>query len=156
MAFMGIALAINQMLLYFGGMTPFNETIFLALASILIGIVIIEKGIKNGTLFFVSSALMALIIMPDKLNAAGYVFILGTYTVVKYHIERMNSLKKEILVKVMYFALVSLAASIAVNELFLNQSIMILLPVFVITLAVYDYGATVILTSYRNKFKPYN
>ncbi|MGB5822596.1 MAG: hypothetical protein WBH44_00855 [Proteocatella sp.] len=153
LAFMGIMLAINQILLYFGGMTSFNETFFLALASLLIGIVVIEKGIKNGIVFFISSAMMALIIMPNKLNALGYVFILGTYTIVKYYIEKIDNFKKENVVKALYFTVVGLIASIAANRLLFSYSIMIIFPMFVIIMTVYDYAATVLLTSYRNKFK---
>ena len=78
-AFMGMMLAINQILLYFAGITSFNETIFMGLASVIIGIVIIEKGEKNGIVFYISSAMMAAVIMPNKLNALGYIFLLGLY-----------------------------------------------------------------------------
>jgi len=150
---MGIMLALNQILLYFGGVTSFNETFFLALASLMIGIVVIEKGIKNGVVFFISSAMMALIIMPNKLNALGYTFIFGIYTIVKYYIEKTDNLKKENVIKLIYFSAAGLIVSIAVNQLFFSYSIMILFPMFVIIMLVYDYATTVVLTSYRNRFK---
>ena len=66
---MGMMLAINQILLYFAGITSFNETIFMGLASVIIGIVIIEKGEKNGIVFYISSAMMAAVIMPKVPSA---------------------------------------------------------------------------------------
>ncbi len=153
LAFMGIMLAINQILLYFAGMTSFNETFFLGLASLLIGVVVIEKGIKNGVIFFISSAMMALVLMPNKLNAAGYVFVLGMYTIVKYYIEKIDNLKKENLIKAVYFIAAGLLASVLSKQLISTYSVIAVFPMFVIVMAVYDYAASVLLTSYRRKFK---
>jgi len=150
-AFMGIMLAINQILLYFAGMMSFNETIFLGLASVIIGIVIIEKGIKNGIVFYISSAMMSAVLMPNKLNAMGYIFVLGLYTVVKYYIEKSGEIKKEVITKAVYFFVISLVAAIAGSKFIYASSAIVILPMFVLIMAVYDYSATVILTAYIKK-----
>lgn len=151
-AFMGMMLAINQILLYFAGITSFNETIFMGLASAIIGIVIIEKGEKNGIVFYISSAMMAAVIMPNKLNAIGYIFLLGLYTVVKYYIEKSGDLKKELITKAVYFVIISLAAAIAGNRIIYQGSPILMVPMIIAVMAVYDYAATVMLTTYRNRF----
>lgn len=151
-AFMGMMLAINQILLYFAGITSFNETIFMGLASVIIGIIIIEKGEKNGIVFYISSAMMAAVIMPNKLNALGYIFLLGLYTVVKYYIEKSGDLKKELITKFVYFLVTAMTAAIAGSRLIYQGSPILMVPMIIAVMAVYDYAATVMLTTYRNRF----
>lgn len=153
LAFMGIMLAINQMTLYFAGITSFNETIFLGLASVIIGIIIIENGIKNGIIFYLSSAMMAIFIMPNKVNAMGYIFILGLYTIVKYYIEKSGELKREIATKAVYFLIVALVYAIAGSRLIYAKGAVVILIMTVFIMAVYDYAATVILTAYIRQFR---
>lgn len=152
LAFMGIMLAINQMLLYFGGMTTFNETFFLCSASIIIGIVVIEKGIKNGIVFFVSSAMMAMIMMPNKLNALGYIFILGIYTIVKYYIEKIQDQRKEWIFKGIYFLIVSVLVTYINMKFIFLGSVYLIFPMMIAIMAIYDYASSVLLSAYIKKF----
>lgn len=152
LAFMGIMLAINQMLLYFAGMTTFNETFFLCSASIIIGIVVIEKGIKNGIVFFISSAMMAMIMMPNKLNASGYIFVLGLYTIVKYYIEQIQNQRKEWIFKGIYFLTISAVVTYASMKFIFLGSIYLVFPTMIAIMAVYDYAASVLLSAYIKKF----
>lgn len=152
LAFMGIMLAINQMLLYFGGMTTFNETFFLCGASIIIGIVVVEKGIKNGIVFFISSAMMAIVMMPNKLNAFGYIFVLGIYTIVKYYIEKNQNQKKEWIFKGIYFLIISAVVTYASMKFIFSGSIYLVFPTMIAIMAVYDYASSVLLSAYIKKF----
>lgn len=152
LAFMGIMLAINQMLLYFGGMTTFNETFFLCSASIIIGIVVIEKGIKNGIVFFVSSAMMAMIMMPNKLNALGYIFILGIYTIVKYYIEKIQDQRKEWIFKGIYFLIVSVLVTYINMKFIFLGSVYLIFPMMIAIMSIYDYAASVLLSAYIKRF----
>lgn len=152
LAFMGIMLAINQMLLYFGGMTNFNETFFLCGASLIIGIVVIEKGIKNGIVFYISSAMMALLLMPNKFNATGYIFVLGLYTIVKYYIERIQSEKKEWIYKGIYFIIVATVGTIMSMKLISTKVFWAIFPMIIVIMGIYDYASSVLLSAYIKKF----
>lgn len=152
LAFMGIMLAINQMLLYFGGMTTFNETFFLCSASIIIGIVVVEKGIKNGIVFFISSAMMAMIMMPNKLNALGYIFVLGIYTIVKYYIEKIQDQRKEWIFKGVYFLIVSGLVTYISMKFIFSGSTYIIFPMMMVMMGIYDYASSVLLSAYIKKF----
>lgn len=151
-AFMGIMLAINQVLLYFGGMTNFNETFFLCGASLIIGIVVLEKGIKNGIVFYISSAMMSALLMPNKLNAIGYIFILGLYTIIKYYIERIQNEKKEWLYKGIYFTIVATTGTIVSMKLISSQGFWLIFPTIIVIMGVYDYASSVLLSAYIKKF----
>ncbi len=152
LAFMGIMLAVNQVLLYFGGMTNFNETFFLCGASLIVGIVVIEKGIKNGIVFYISSAMMALLLMPNKLNAIGYIFILGLYTIVKYYIERIQNEKKEWVYKGIYFVIVATVGTIISIKLISMQVFWAIFPMIIVIMGIYDYASSVLLSAYIKKF----
>lgn len=152
LAFMGIMLAVNQVLLYFGGMTNFNETFFLCGASLIIGIVVIEKGIKNGIVFYISSAMMAMLLMPNKLNAIGYIFILGLYTIVKYYIERIRNEKKEWMYKGIYFVIVATVGTIISIKLISTQLFWGIFPMIIVIMGIYDYASSVLLSAYIKKF----
>ena len=95
---------------------------------------------------------MAAVIMPNKLNALGYIFLLGLYTIVKYYREKSGDLKKELITKAVYFVIISLAAAIAGSQLIYQGAPAIMIPVIIAVMAVYDYAATVMLTTYRNRF----
>lgn len=153
LAFMGIMLAINQILLYFGGMTNFNETFFLCSASIIIGIVVIEKGIKNGIVFFISSAMMAIVMMPNKLNATGYIFVLGLYTIVKYYIEKIQDQRKEWIFKGIYFLIIATVVTYISTKFIFVGSLYLVFPMMIAIMAVYDYAVSVLLSAYIKKFK---
>lgn len=152
LAFMGIMLAINQILLYFGGMTNFNETLFLSGASLIIGIVVVEKGIKNGIVFYISSSMMAAVLMPNKLTALGYIFILGLYTIIKYYIERINNQKKELLLKILYFIVISISIAFLSRELLSKNIVILVIPMIIVIMMVYDYAVSVLLSAYMKKF----
>lgn len=156
LAFMGILLGINQALLYFAGVTSFNESFFLGIASLIIGIVMIEKGFKNAVVFYISSAMLGFILMPNKLNALGYIFILGLYTLLKAKIEKYNSLKVEVLIKVIYFAIVG-GISGAISEMYIFKgSFFTVFISMLLLMGIYDYASTVLLSQYRTKFKGFN
>lgn len=152
LAFMGIMLAINQILLYFGGMTNFNETFFLCGASLIIGIVVVEKGIKNGIVFYISSAMMAVVLMPNKLTALGYIFILGLYTIIKYYIEKIENQKKEWIFKTVYFIVLSIVTAFLSREIFSQNIVILIIPMVIGIMIVYDYAVSVLLSAYMKKF----
>ena len=152
LAFMGVMLAINQVLLYFAGMTNFNETFFLCGASLIIGIIVIEKGIKNGIVFYISSAMMAAVLMPNKLNAVGYIFILGLYTVVKYYIERTKNEKKEWFYKGVYFTIIAMLVTVISAKLISSQLIFAIPILTIVIMTVYDYASSILLSAYMKKF----
>lgn len=113
----------------------------------------IEKGFKNAVIFYISSAMLGFVLMPNKINALGYIFILGLYTIVKSIIEKIGNFKIELLIKIVYFLLIAGVTSVISEKFIFTGSFW---PVFfsmIILMAVYDYGATVLLSQYRIRFK---
>lgn len=152
-ALMGILLGLNQGLLYFAGITSFNESFFLGVASLIIGVVMIEKGFKNAVIFYISSAMLGFVLMPNKINALGYIFILGLYTIVKSLIEKIGNFKLELCIKIAYFVSIGAVSSVISEKFIFAGSFWPVFCSMIILMAVYDYGATVLLSQYRIRFK---
>lgn len=151
------ALAVVSLLL--AVIIPTNTLSFYALSSFFISVTIIESGIRAGWMFFVSTSLLSLIIVPDKLILVPYVVFFGIYGIVKYYIEKLNKLALEYVLKFIYFNLCAGIAVVTVSQLF-NTALVSRLPWWLLVIAletaffVYDYVYTLFISYYRDKLRP--
>lgn len=105
MTLSGIFLALAMVFLYGASIIPGIElTLFLA-ASLLVSAVIIEIGPAAGWTFYVASAFLGFLLIPNKAALFPYVLFFGVYGVLKFHIETLHRLALEILLKLVYFNL---------------------------------------------------
>ena len=93
-AYGGILLALNCILLLLVNVLPINTLFLLGLASLPISIVIMEWGPKAGIVFYIGSVLLSFIIMAQKAQWILYIFTFGLYGLVKYFIEKDRNIKK--------------------------------------------------------------
>ena len=100
-AYSGILLALNIILLILVNIIPMNTLFLLGLASLPIAIVIMEYGPKAGILFYIGSVLLSFMIMVNKAQWILYVFTFGIYGLVKYIIEKDRSFVQEYLLKLL-------------------------------------------------------
>lgn len=154
----GILGALTLICLFLAAILPTNRLAFYALSSFFISIAIIESGIKAGWLFYAATALLALIILPEKLGLVPYVIFFGFYGIAKYYIERLNKLIPEYIIKFAYFNLCLGIAWLLIRQLFVAE-ITVKLPWFVIVIAleliflIYDLVYTMFIAYYRDKLK---
>ena len=154
----GILGALALICLFLATILPTNRLAFYALSSFFISIAIIESGIKAGWLFYASTALLALIILPEKLGLVPYVIFFGFYGIAKYYIERLNKLIPEYIIKFVYFNLCLGIAWLLIRQLFVAE-ITVKLPWFVIVIAlefiflIYDLVYTMFIAYYRYRLK---
>lgn len=154
----GILGALAVISLFFATILPTNRLSFYALSSFFISIVIIENGIKYGWLFYMATALLAAVLVPDKLEIIPYVIFFGIYGIIKYHIEKINKLPVEYILKFAYFNLCLAAAILFIRQVF-AESIKIALPwwlliaAFEIVFLVYDVVYTMFISYYKNKLR---
>lgn len=161
-AYLGILLAINQIILLSSTIFVSNTLIIFALAAILIGVVIIEFNLASGVSFYIASSLLALILVPDKIQIITYIAFFGLYSIVKYLIEILINRKNlsviiEVVLKIIYFNLVLVIYYFVIKQfvavLPFNVTWWVVLAAEVFFIA-YDYFLGYFLHVYANRIKP--
>lgn len=154
----GILGALTVISLFLATVLPTNRLSFYALSSFFISIVIIENGKKAGWLFYAATSLLAVILVPNKLEIIPYIIFFGIYGLIKYHIEKINKLLVEYILKFAYFNLCLSVAVLFISQVF-EDSIKIALPWWLIIAAlevvflVYDLVYTMFIVYYKDKLR---
>ncbi len=90
LAFLGLLLAFDVILLILSGIIEFNTLFLLAAASFCVGIAIREAGKNMGLGFYLGSILLGLILAPNKLYCITYAGM-GLYVVlIEYFYDRLS------------------------------------------------------------------
>lgn len=152
-AYGGILLALNIILLMLTNIVPINTLFLMGLASLPISIVIMEYGPKMGVAFYIGSAVLSFIVMADKAQYVLYIFTFGIYGLIKYALERYKSIYVE-------FALKLVFANIIVAILYFLLKPFIFIPVNIVTVVafqvvfvVYDYMYSSFIDYYNDKIR---
>jgi hypothetical protein len=154
----GILGALAVICLILASILPTNRISLYALSSFFVAVSIIESGVKAGWIFYVTTSLLALIIIPEKLGIIPYVVFFGMYGIVKYYIERLNKAVIEYVIKFIYFNICVMIAFFTVRELFsINVSTSLSWWILIILLEVifflYDFVYTLFINYYRSKLR---
>ena len=147
-AYGGILLALNCILLLLVNVLPINTLFLLGLASLPISIVIMEWGPKAGIVFYIGSVLLSFIIMAQKAQWILYIFTFGIYGLIKYIIERGRSFGEEYILKLLaanIFIILKPFVYIPVN--------IITVVVFEISFIVYDFVYSRFIDFYNDKLR---
>ena len=114
----------------------------LTLSSLLICISIIKFGSKHSLLIMVSSIISSLILGIIEYSIIYFIFF-GSYPLIKFYIERLNNIKLELTLKILYFNVIFLPIFFMYSKLFfLLTGILIFSTIFII----YDLFLTRIIT----------
>ncbi|NJD03711.1 MAG: hypothetical protein FIA99_14200 [Ruminiclostridium sp.] len=154
----GILGAMAVICLFLAAVLPTGRISLYALSSFFISIVVIENGIKAGWLFYIATTLLAVILVPDKLEIIPYAIFFGAYGIIKCHIEKIGKLIIEYIVKFAYFNLCMAAAILFIRQVF-TESMKIQLPWWLIIAAfeviflIYDLVYTMLITYYKDKLR---
>ena len=152
-AYSGLLLALNIVLLILSFVIPTNTLFFMGLASLPISIVIIEQGVKSGIVFYIASIILSFLFMPDKLNWLFYTFTFGLYGIIKYFIERDRNIFVEYIVKLAIFNII-----IGIGYFFIKEFINIPFNIMTVLLGqlvflIYDYSYSLAINYYYEKIK---
>lgn len=153
-AYSGILLAINIILLMFVNIIPMNTLILMALASLPISIIIMEFGVKYGVSFYIASSLLSIFVISDKIQCFIYIITFGIYGMFKYIIEKNNlNIVIEYMLKLVF-------ANIFIIVIYQILRGIIYIPVNWITIIlfqgvflVYDYVYSLFIDYYDDKLK---
>jgi len=159
LALSGVLLALNMIVLFGATMLPGIELSLFALSSLLTAVMVVKGSPKRAFVFFLASALLGILLLPNKVALMPYLLFFGHYGIIKYFIEsvkmprgrRMNRQPIEILAKLIYFG-----ATFGIGMFFFKEAFAagISLPDFsavILTVAaslgflVYDYVFTLLL-----------
>lgn len=152
-AYGGILLAVNIILLLFLNIIPTNTLLIMGLASLPISIVIMEFGPKSGVAFYIASIVLGFIVMTNKFHWVIYVFTFGVYGLIKYIIERDLPVYVEILLKLV-FANIVLVFLYFILKPFLYIPVKLgLIAMFEVVFILYDYMYSSFIDYYNNKLK---
>lgn len=152
-AYSGILLALNIILLILVNIIPMNTLFLLGLASLPIAIVIMEYGPKAGILFYIGSVLLSFMIMANKAQWILYVFTFGIYGLVKYIIEKNRSFIQEYILKLLVANILIIFAYIILKEFVYIPINIFLILIFEISFIIYDFVYSQFIDFYNDKFR---
>lgn len=158
-AFVGICVAFAVILLFGANLFSATKLTICAVSGLLTGIVIIETNIKNAVLFFVATSLLAFLILPNKTVLLMYCLFFGLYAFFKRLAEKLKHRYSQIILKLMFFAIIMLLALTVFKALLFSNVTFATwqLAAFAIggmvLFAIYDYIYTLVLDIYTKKFR---
>ncbi|MBP7175381.1 MAG: hypothetical protein KBA53_04040 [Thermoclostridium sp.] len=104
-ALAGILTALGAAALFLENLIPTGKLGFYVLAGFILSVVIMECGFSFGWLSYVAVSTIAFLLVPEKTAVLPYVLFFGIYSLVKSHIEQINKLIIEWVLKFAFFSL---------------------------------------------------
>lgn len=161
-AIIGMLGTLTVISLLFAVILPTTKLSLYCLSSFFISVIIFEYRISAGWLFFVTTNLLAYIVIPDKLAVIPYTAFFSLYGIVKYYAEKVKNIVVEFLIKYIFFNACLILALYLTKELFLYQSttdlkypLWIMVIILQIVFFIYDYVYTMVINYYRNKLRKF-
>lgn len=102
-ALSGILTALSCAALLLENISPTGKLGFYVLSAFLLSVVIMECGLTYGWVSYAAVSLISFLIVPEKTAILPYVMFFGVYALVKSHIERLNKLIIEWILKYVFF-----------------------------------------------------
>ena len=95
-----LMIALTVVLLYIASVIPSGRIATVAVAGLITAAAVIECGIPSGCACFACSALLALVLLPQKSAAILYAIFLGYYPILKSVFERQKNRYVEWILKI--------------------------------------------------------
>lgn len=152
-AYSGILLGINLILLILVNLIPMNTLFLMGLASLPISVVIMEYGPKSGLIFYIASIILGFIILNSKFQWVLNTFTFSVYGLIKYIIENDRPVYIEYILKLLF-------ANISVLIVYFILSQFVYIPMNLITILtfealfiIYDRMYSLFIEYYNKKLK---
>lgn len=87
----GVLVALSVIILYLGCAIEVLDLTMSAIVSLLVVIIVIEMGYNYAWMTFVATAILSLVMLPQKSPAIFYTCFMGFYPILKSHIERIGA-----------------------------------------------------------------
>lgn len=152
-AYSGVLLALNLILLILINIIPINTLFLMGLASLPISIIIMEYGPKSGFVFYIASVILGFIVINSKLQWILNTFTFSVYGLIKYLIEKDRPIYIEYFLKILF-------ANISILIVYLILKSFVYIPInlftiltFEVLFIVYDNMYSLFIEYYNKRFK---
>lgn len=156
-ALSAILIALSVIILYIGSLTQILDLTMIAVASLIICFTVIEMQGWYPYLVYAGTAILSLVLLPDKFSAIIYTIFGGIYPIFKEMFERRHRIVSWLLKFSFFNIAVFLAWVITVKllALIVDESGLTILVFLVcnVTFLVYDIALTKLITLYLLKFR---
>lgn len=151
---------ISLILIYATTIFPTSRIFLIALASYLGGVLVIEIGKRAAILSFVSTSILGMIVIPNKLVLLPFISFLGYYALIKLYIENLNNIILEWVLKLLVFNVAVLVnymmlTNIIAKGLEFPFSIALVFLSLNLVFLIYDYVFTMFIDHYKTKVRKY-
>lgn len=99
---------------------PTGKIALMALTSMCMLVTASWCGVRYAWIQFVATSILALLLIPAKGQVFLFIVILGYYPILKLHIESLNNLKVEWLIKMIYFNAILIVAYFVLRYIILS------------------------------------
>lgn len=155
----GVFAALSLLFLYGATLLPSGRIGVVAVAGLVPAAGVISGGLAAGFLCYGATALLGLILLPDKGCALLYTLFFGVYPMVKYAIERLRKLPVELLLKLVFFNLILSVFLFGFSALLfpmlpqLMRTPLSLFGIGNVVFLIYDYGFSKLITYYASRIR---
>lgn len=152
-AYGGILLSLNCIILMLVNVIPINTLFLLGLASLPISIIIMEYGPKIGLIFYIGSTLLSFIIMSNKFQWILYIFTFGIYGLIKYLIEQNRNFIQEYIIKLIVGNILIIIVYLILKSFIYIPINIFSIFIFEIAFIIYDIVYSRFIDYYNDKFR---
>lgn len=152
-AYSGILLGLNIVLLLISNLISINTMFFMGLASLIISVIVMEYGVNTGVVFYIASIILSFIVMPNKSQWLLYTLTFGIYGLVKYFIEKGRPIYIEVILKLIFANLVAVILYLILKNIVIIPINIITIIVYQVAFLVYDYVYSLFIEYYNEKIK---
>ena len=155
----GVLAALSLLILYGATLMPSGRIGLVAVAGLISAAGVISGGLGTGFLCYGATAILGLLLLPDKGCALLYALFLGLYPMVKCLIERLRKQPVELILKLAFFNLILVIFLFVFSALLfpmLPELMRTPLPLFGIgnvVFLIYDYGFSKLITYYASHIR---
>ena len=147
-------IALTIVILYLNIILPISTISILTLASFIIPITLIRNSIKDAILVYISSSIISFFLIPLNISLM-YICFFGIYGIIKFFIEKLNTLYLEILLKLLFFNFILILGFLLLKSIFPINIIKISIWLFIILSEIvflfFDYALTLLISFYLQK-----
>ncbi len=154
-AYGGILLSLNSILLLMVNILPTNTLFILGLASTVISIIIMEYGPRFGVVFYLANVLLSYIIIANKSQWILYIFTFGIYGLIKYIIEQNRNFMLEYIMKLAVANVLVIIVYTILREFIYVPINIITIVGFQIIFIVYDFMYSQWIDYYNQKIRKF-
>lgn len=152
-AYGGMLLAVNVILLFLINIIPNNTMFLMGLASLIVAVVAMEWGIKTAFVYYLGSVILGFLVMSNKIHWIVYVCTFAVYGIIKYLIEKDRPLYLEYILKLAYANIAAIMLYFVLKTIVYFPMNIFMFLAFQVVFLVYDYAYSMFINYYNHKLR---